>query len=93
MPRYLDPRVEGTQCAGVQQRGHLVEHSEQARAVAGDGIPAHQGGDVLGRLQPAVIGQHHEMARRDARVGGEQQRYVDIPSRQSLQGQRPSRIE
>ena len=59
--------------------GHPVERGEQVRAVAGDDIPAHQRGDVLGRLQPAVIGQYDQMPRRDARIGGEQQRDADVP--------------
>ena len=41
--------------------------------------PTDQGGDVLGRLEPAIVGQHDQMPGRDARVGGEQQRDADIP--------------
>ena len=36
------------------------------------------GNDVLGRLQPAIVGQHHQVPGRDRRVGGEQQRRADV---------------
>ena len=93
LPRQLNPRVEGTQRAGVQQGRHPVEHGEQAGAVAGDDVPAHQGSDVLGRLQPAIVGQDDQMPRGDVRIGGEQQRDADVPRLQGLQGQRAPGVE
>jgi len=64
MPGQLNLRIKGTQRAGVQQSRDRVEHRDQAGAVADDDVLAHQGSDVLGRLQPAVVGQDDQVPRR-----------------------------
>ena len=92
-PASLDLRVEGAQRVGGKPRGHRVEHGQQARAEAGDRLAAHHGRDVLGRLQGAVIGQHHQMPCRDVRVGREEQRDRDVPGTQGLERQRPPGVE
>jgi len=71
-------RVQGAQRGTVQARRYGVQHSHQARSVPRDDTPAHQGRDVLGRLQAAIVGQHHQVLRRDARIGAEQERDVDV---------------
>ena len=56
-PVQLHPPVEVAQRSGGQAGRDRIERGEQPRAVPLDGAPADQRGDVLGRLQGAVVGR------------------------------------
>ena len=89
----LHPGVELAQRLGVQPRRDRVERRDQARPVPIGGGPAHDRGDVLGRLQRAVVDQLDQVAGADRGIGAEEQRDVDDAGVEGLVGQRTAGVE
>ena len=76
-----------------QARRDGVDHADDVVAPSIDDLGAHQRRDVLGRLQPAVVGQLDEVELGDRRVGREQQGDVDVALPERLVGQRAAGVE
>ena len=58
-----------------------------------DQLGADQRRDVLGRLQPAIVGELDEVRVVEDRIGGEQQPDVDVALAQRLHRERPAGVE
>ena len=93
LPVYFHPRIQRAQRGRAEAGRHGVERGHQARAVTRHDIPAHQRRDVLGRLQAAIVSQHHQVPRGDARIRAEQQGYVYVALGQGLKRQRPPGVK
>ena len=85
-PESCTRGVELAERLGVQPRRDRVQGLDQARPEPIGGLPAHDRGDVLRRLERAVVDQLDQGVGADPRVRAEEQRDVDDAGRRAPGG-------